>query len=44
MKHVVRTAIKISHFIIQVKIQKGICVSKYSIMCTPLVENVPNAK
>ena len=44
MKRVVCTAIKISHFITQVKIQKGICASKYLIMCTPLVENVPNAK
>jgi len=44
MKHVVCTAIKISHFITQVKIQKGICVSEYSIMCTPLIENLPKAK
>jgi len=28
----------------QIKIQQGICVSKYLIMCIPLVENVPNAK
>ena len=44
MKHAVCTAVKISLNITQIKIQHGICVCKYLITCTPLVENVPKAK
>jgi len=44
MKYAVCTAVKISFNVTQIKIQQGICVSKYLIMCTPLVENVPKAK
>jgi len=44
MKNVVCTAVKVSHNITQIKIQQGICVSKYLIMCKPLVENVLKAK
>jgi hypothetical protein len=44
MKHVVCTAVKISCNLTQIKIQQGICVSKYLIICTPIVENVLNAK
>jgi len=41
MKHVICTAGRMSHNITQIKIQQGICVSKYLIMCTPSVENIP---
>ena len=45
MKHAVCVAVKISHKTTQMKIQQGIfCLSKCIIMCTPLVENVHNAK
>ena len=44
MKHVVCTAVKVSHNITQIKIQQGICFGKYLIMCTPLVKNVPKTK
>ena len=44
MKNAVHTAVKISHNISQIKVQQGIFFSKYLIMCTPLVENVPNEK
>jgi len=40
MKHAVCTAVKISRNITQTKIQQGICVSKYLILCTPFVEKV----
>jgi len=42
MKHVVCTAVKIAHN--KSTIQQGIYASKYLIMCTLSVENVPNTK